>query len=78
MLGSGSNPAGCLALADAARPTTTDVTEIYSPARITKEAPKHRLQPGLAMDLLTGWNFNMPEDRHAAWTLVSRFHQPQA
>ena len=43
-----------------------DLTEIYSPPRVTKEAIKFKLQPGEAFDLTTGWNFNKRADRIAA------------
>ena len=45
-----------------------DVAEIYSPPRVTEEAAKHRLVPGEALDLSTGWNFSFETDRQAAWS----------
>ena len=47
-----------------------DVSEMYSPPRVTKEASKHSLNPGLALDLLTGWDFGRAEDRDLAWKHV--------
>ena len=35
-----------------------DVMEIYSPPRITVHARKHGLEPGDALDLVTGYDFN--------------------
>ncbi|MDA8582760.1 hypothetical protein N9L68_00975 [bacterium] len=45
-----------------------DISEIYSPERVISEARRFGLQAGLAMDLLTGWDFNNPEDRTRAET----------
>ena len=36
-----------------------DVAEIYSPPRVTREAKKWGLEAGDAMDLTTGWDFNI-------------------
>ena len=44
-----------------------DVTEMYSPPRVTIEAKKFGLRPGEAMDLLTGYDFDREEDRKKAW-----------
>ena len=43
-----------------------DLVELYSPERVTKEAPRYRLKPGLALDLKTGWDFDRKEHRQAA------------
>ena len=43
-----------------------DITEVYSPERIVKEAKRFGLSPGLSMDLLTGWNFDLRKDRMKA------------
>ena len=43
-----------------------DLTEVYSPERIITEARKFGLRTGLAMDLLTGWDFDQKEDRARA------------
>ena len=49
-----------------------DVMEIYSPPRITVHAGKHGLEPGDALDLVTGYDFNRKEDRDKAWTIIAR------
>ena len=43
-----------------------DVAELYSPPRVTAEAPRWGLKAGEAMDLLTGWDFRTLEDRRRA------------
>ena len=43
-----------------------DVTEIYSPARVTQVCSKFGLQPGSAMDLMTGYDFDLLDDRNRA------------
>ena len=43
-----------------------DLTEVYSPERIMKEASKFGLVKGLSMDLLTGWDFDRASDRAEA------------
>ena len=40
-----------------------NVTEVYSPERVTALAKQYSLTKGLAMNLLTGWDFNKSEDR---------------
>ena len=39
------------------------VGEIYSPPRMTAEAVNHGLKGKLALDLSTGWDFNIPRHR---------------
>ena len=39
---------------------SVDVCEVFSPPRVGLEASKYGLQPGDAMDLTTGWDFNIP------------------
>lgn len=53
-----------------------DVAELYSPPRVTAEAPRWGLRPGEAMDLLTGWGFRNPEDRRRAWKYLEQ-HKPK-
>ena len=36
-----------------------DITEIFSPERVVKEAKKYGLSPGLSMDLTNGWDFRI-------------------
>ena len=43
-----------------------DIAEVFSPPRITKLAQLVGLRPGLAMDLTTGWDFNLKEHRDLA------------
>ena len=33
-----------------------DITEVYSPQRVTQVCSKFGLTPGMAVDLTTGWN----------------------
>ena len=47
-----------------------DVSEVYSPPRITARAPDFGLIPGTAMDLATGWDFDHKPDRKKAWRLL--------
>ena len=49
-----------------------DVMEIYSPPRITVHAGKHGLEPGDALDLVTGYDFNCKEDRDKAWAIIEK------
>ena len=58
----------------------TDIMEIYSPPRVTKEAQRQndqRKHPpfrvGQAMDLTTGFDFRRPQDRLLALRRVRRF-----
>ena len=43
-----------------------DITEVFSPERVTKIASEHGLKAGLSMDLRTGWDFRRKEDRRKA------------
>ena len=43
-----------------------DISEIYSPQRVTNEARRHGLKPGEAMDITSGWDFRKQEDRERA------------
>ena len=40
-----------------------DITEIYSPPRVSEEGTKHKLVPGLACDLTNGWDFRIARHR---------------
>ena len=42
---------------------SVDVSEVFSPPRVGKEAIKFGLEVGDAMDLTTGWDFNKEEHR---------------
>ena len=60
------------ALCRLARQGGVDVTEIFSPARVTQVCEEEGLTPGTSMDLTTKdehgrwWDFNDPEMRRAA------------
>jgi hypothetical protein len=43
-----------------------DVAEVFSPERVTTQARKMGLVPGLAMDLQTGWDFRLERHKEAA------------
>ena len=43
-----------------------DVAEVYSPPRVTAEAIRMKLKAGEAMDITTGWDFNLEEIRRKA------------
>ena len=45
---------------------SVDVTEVYSPPRVTLEAKKFGLKSGEAWDLTTGWDSTKKEHRDAA------------
>ena len=49
-----------------------DVVEIFSPPRVTEAAKIIGLKAGLAMDLTTGWDFNVKAHRDAAEEYVRR------
>ena len=51
---------------------SVDVAEMYSPPRVTKEGKKWGLEVGEAMDLLTGWDFDLISHREAALAYVDR------
>ena len=42
------------------------IAEIFCPGRFTAQASLFGLIPGTAMDLRTGWDFNLPENRRRA------------
>ena len=50
-----------------------DVAEAYSPVRLTDPAlcQPRGLRPGAALDLRTGWNFNLRRDRDEALRLLA-------
>ena len=43
-----------------------DISEVFSPPRVSEEVKKYKLKPGMAMDLLTGWDFNRRDHRDQA------------
>ena len=54
-----------------------DVAEIYSPPRVTREAKRHGLNPGEAMDLTVGWDFTLERHRKAAIKYVQTIKPKQ-
>ena len=52
--------------------TRVDVAEVFGPHRVAKVALKYGLKAGEAMDLLTGWDFNLERHRKAAIEYISR------
>ena len=47
-----------------------DMCEVFSAPRVSKEAIKHRLEVGDAMDLTTRWDFNLESHRRQAEAYV--------
>ena len=43
-----------------------DIVEVFSPPRVTQVGKLIGLKAGLAMDLQTGWDFNLKRHREAA------------
>ena len=53
-----------------------DISEVFSPPRVTEMAVKFGLKPGDAMDLITGWNFDREDHRQRARELIQQ-HRPK-
>ena len=51
---------------------SVDVCEVFSPPRVGKEATKFGMKPGDAMDLTTGWDFNLASHRAKAEAYVDK------
>ena len=49
---------------------STDITEIFSPERVTPVCKEYGLQPGSAMDLTGGLDFDSAADRQTCWDFV--------
>ena len=49
-----------------------DISEVFSPPRVTEMAGKFGLKPGDAMDLITGWNFDREDHRQQARELIQQ------
>ena len=45
---------------------SVDVCEVFSPPRVGEEGKRYGLTPGDAMDLTTGWDFNLKSHRDTA------------
>ena len=56
-----------------------DVSEVFSPPRVTEMAAQYGLKPGDAFDLTTGWDFDPKEDRERAEIdhRIARLHHVQ-
>ena len=46
------------------------VSELFGPGRFTSRASAFDLMPGMAMDLRTGFDFNMEQDRVRARAII--------
>ena len=53
-----------------------DITEIYSPERVTQACKKQNLVPGSALDLTTGWDFSRKDHRDKAFNVI-RYEKPK-
>ena len=51
---------------------SVDLCEVFSPPRVGQEAVKFGIKAGDAMDLTTGWDFNIPEHRRQAEEYVDK------
>ena len=47
-----------------------DCAEVFCPPRLTERAGLHGVNPGIAMDLRTGWDLNDPRHVEAAWRYI--------
>ena len=53
-----------------------DITEIYSPERVTQACRKQNLVPGSSLDLTTGWDFSLKDHRDKAFNVI-RHEKPK-
>ena len=51
---------------------TVSVSELYGPGRFTERASAFDMQPGMAYDLRTGFDFDQEADRHRARVNIDR------
>ena len=51
---------------------SVDLCEVFSPPRVGQEATKFGIKAGDAMDLTTGWDFNIAEHRKQAEEYVDK------
>ena len=49
-----------------------DISEMFSPERVTTVCEKYGLKPGQAMDLKHGYHFDLAADRKKAWDSIIR------
>ena len=47
-----------------------DMSEMFSPERVTAVCRDYGLEPGQAMDLKNGYDFDLAADRQKAWDLI--------
>ena len=48
----------------------TDISEVFSPERVTSVCARYGLVPGQAMDIKNGYDFDLAKDRKKAWESV--------
>lgn len=51
---------------------SVDITEVFSPVRVTEVAAKYGLVPGTSFDLTNGWDFSIGEHRTRAWKHIKK------
>ena len=51
---------------------SADVTEIFSPERVSKLCSQYGPKPGQAMDIKNGYDFDLAEDRRRAWEIIKK------
>ena len=53
-----------------AQMSAVDISEVFSPERVTKLCKQYGLEPGQAMDIKNGYDFDLAEDRRRAWQSI--------
>ena len=51
---------------------STDISEMFSPERVTAVCKDYGLKPGQAMDIKNGFDFDLSSDRDKAWESILR------
>ena len=54
------------------RLASTDVSEVFSPERVTAACSRFGLSPGEAMDIKSGYDFDLLADRQRCWESIMR------
>ena len=49
---------------------STDISEVFSPERVTSVCARYGFVPGQAMDIKNGYDFDLAKDRKKAWESV--------
>lgn len=49
---------------------------MFSPERVTELCKEYGLEPGLAMDIKSGYNFDLQGDRNRCWEALKRETRP--